>query len=103
MTSTGDGPVTTETKWALFLTKLVLGTLDTNGGKELLSELLHDHYARCRTSGLAESLLLVLEVRGVAVPDDIRNQIQQCNDTEQLNIWLTYASTATTIDEVIRE
>jgi len=66
-----------------------------------------EHRAQAVASAvaLAEArvILIVLEDRGVAVPDDVRDRVLGCTDRTQLGTWLHRASTATTIDQVIRE
>ncbi|MEH1125095.1 hypothetical protein [Micromonospora sp. CPCC 206061] len=51
--------------------------------------------------GEARAVLLVLEGRGVPVPDNVRDQILGCTDLDQLSTWLRRAGNATTIDDVI--
>lgn len=51
--------------------------------------------------GEARAVLTVLEGRGVAVPDDVRDQILDCTDLDQLDTWLRRAINATTIDDVL--
>ena len=53
--------------------------------------------------GQANAIMIVLDERGVAVPDDIRDHVLECTDPTQLNVWLRQACTATTIADVIRE
>ncbi|MEV6743247.1 hypothetical protein ACIOZL_12390 [Streptomyces sp. NPDC087769] len=53
-----------------------------------------------RVEGLAEVLLIVLDARGIAVTDGIREQIDTCYDLPLLRHWLTRAATATTAEEV---
>jgi hypothetical protein len=74
---------------------------------EFLSPRLREDYQRKKASregpGWAKSILIVLEVRRVAFPDEIRKRILGCRDLDQLRVWLLRAVTATTIDNVIRE
>jgi hypothetical protein len=56
--------------------------------------------ARGEAKGEAKSVLLVLESRGVPVPDSFRQQVMACTDTGQLERWLRQAVTATTVDDV---
>lgn len=39
-------------------------------------------------------MLLVLEARGIDVPDEARDRIIACDDPELLRRWLTRAATA---------
>lgn len=92
-------PEATRTRWEAFM--------NTAAGYEFQSELLRnlaaEGAARGEARGEARAILTVLEVRGVAVPDDVRDRVLGCTDTGQLDIWLQRASTATTVDDVIRE
>ncbi|MET9799272.1 hypothetical protein [Streptomyces sp. NPDC006368] len=60
-----------------------------------------------RTQGRAESraedLLLVLEQRGMDIPDGARERITHCDDAELLRHWLTRAVTAPTLEDVFTE
>jgi hypothetical protein len=60
------------------------------------------HTASAVALAEARAILVVLEDRGVAVPDDVRDRFLECTDPTQLGTWLHRASTATTIDDVIR-
>jgi hypothetical protein len=75
--------------------------MTTTAGYEFQTKLLRDADARGKARGEAQSILIVLEGRGVAVPDDVRDQVLECTDKGQLDIWLRRASTATTVDDVI--
>lgn len=87
----------------------------TAAGYEFQSELLRnlsdqykaEHQARGEAlgeaRGEAQAILTVLEERGVPVPDDIRDRIMACADTNQLATWLRRAVTAATADDVVRE
>ena len=52
--------------------------------------------------GEAQAVLTVLDARGVAVPEAIREQILACTDLTQLDTWLRCAVTAATAEDVIR-
>jgi ClpX C4-type zinc finger len=54
-----------------------------------------------KARGVARAVLVVLDTRGVAVPEAIREQILACADLTQLDTLLRRAVTATTADEVI--
>src|SRR5262249_6446027 len=53
--------------------------------------------------GTARSLLTVLRVRGIAVPDAIRKRILAQKDPERLERWLEKAAVASSITAVIDE
>lgn len=50
--------------------------------------------------GKAESLLTLLEVRGVAVSKALRSKILTCTDLETLERWLRNAATASSTAQV---
>jgi hypothetical protein len=76
--------------------------MTTAADYEFQSELLRNVLARGRAQGEAQAILTLLDGRGVAVPDDVCDQVLECTDTSLLDIWLRRAITATTVDDVIR-
>jgi hypothetical protein len=54
-----------------------------------------------RTETRANDVLTVLRVRGIAVPDAVRRQIQAERDLSRLERWLERAIMARSIAEVI--
>jgi hypothetical protein len=50
--------------------------------------------------GEAKALLLVLKERGFCVSDALRERVESCTDTAELETWLGRAATANSIDEV---
>ncbi|QNP64748.1 hypothetical protein [Streptomyces genisteinicus] len=56
--------------------------------------------AEGRAEGEARSVLLVMERRGIDVPDDVRERISTCTDPDTLLEWLGRAVTATSAEEV---
>ncbi|GAA1266487.1 hypothetical protein GCM10009677_18400 [Sphaerisporangium rubeum] len=57
--------------------------------------------AKGRVEGCAESVLVVLEGRGLTVTDAERERIIGCTDTDQLRQWLLRAVTAASVDELL--
>ncbi|MGW4791491.1 hypothetical protein ACWEPC_03605 [Nonomuraea sp. NPDC004297] len=55
------------------------------------------------TIGEARSLLRVLAVRGLDVPDSIRTRITNCTDATQLETWVARAVTAQTIQDLFND
>ncbi|WP_399119080.1 hypothetical protein [Streptomyces sp. KM273126] len=53
-----------------------------------------------RAQGRAEDILLVLEQRGLDVPDQARERITECGDTQIMRHWLARAVTAPTAEEI---
>jgi hypothetical protein len=72
-------------------------------GYEYQSDFAKKYVAEGRTEGRAESLLTVLRVRGIAVPDTAREHILAQKDPARLERWLEKATVAASIAEVIDE
>ena len=62
-----------------------------------------EHQARGEALGKARAILAVLDGRGVAVPDDVRDRVLECTDRGRLDTWLRRAVTAATVEYVIRD
>ncbi|MEU6016514.1 hypothetical protein ABZ826_21340 [Streptomyces sp. NPDC047515] len=77
-----------------------LVAVDLSFYKSFMSEEIRDEG---RAKGLAESLLLVLEARGIAVTDEIREKITNCDDLQLLRQWLHHAATVATAEGVFTE
>jgi hypothetical protein len=56
--------------------------------------------AKGKAKGKAESVLTVLDARGIAISDDARERITSCTDVEQLDAWIRHAATASRIEEL---
>ncbi|WP_199487636.1 hypothetical protein [Actinomadura spongiicola] len=54
-------------------------------------EQVKSHIAVSEAASKARAILLVLEGRGVTVPDEIRERITSCTDTERLDRWIRRA------------
>ncbi|MFE9321010.1 hypothetical protein ACIHDR_14295 [Nocardia sp. NPDC052278] len=61
--------------------------------------------AECRAKAEAKvwaaSILRILELREMAVPEDVRACITTCTDLDQMTTWFVRAVEADTIDELI--
>ncbi|MFI6964872.1 hypothetical protein ACIBN5_24180, partial [Streptomyces sp. NPDC050255] len=85
-----------------------LVAVDTSFYKSFMSEEIRDEgraqgRAQGQAQGQADSLLLVLDVRGIALTEEAREMITACTDTHLLHHWLERAATATTAEEVFGE
>lgn len=91
-------PEAARTRWEVFVT--------TTAGP-YYSERFRSVYAEGRAEGEAEgearSVLAVLNARGIAVPDVVREHILACTDSHQLILWVARAATVATAEEVIRD
>ncbi|MEU0392015.1 hypothetical protein ABZ208_04390 [Streptomyces sp. NPDC006208] len=56
-----------------------------------------------RAEGRAEDILVILERRGVDVPDEARERITGCGDLDTLSRWLVRAVTASSTEEIFTE
>ncbi|GAA5063358.1 hypothetical protein GCM10023336_42530 [Streptomyces similanensis] len=82
--------------------------VDLSFYKSYLSEELRDEgrtegRAEGRTQRGAEDVLLVLETRGIDVPEDLRGRITACDDPELLRRWLARAVTAPSAQEIFAQ
>ncbi|MFH8476297.1 hypothetical protein [Streptomyces sp. NPDC018000] len=81
-----------------------LVAVDLSFYKSALSEEIRDEGRdEGRAEGRAEGLLLILDVRGIAVTDETRQKITSCDDPQLLHQWLNRAATATTAEEIFAE
>jgi hypothetical protein len=60
-------------------------------------------YAEGRAEGRAEGILSVLEVRGIPVPDGVRERITTCTDLDTLTLWFDRSLTATAAEDLFAE
>jgi hypothetical protein len=51
----------------------------------------------------AEDILVVLEARGVHVPDDVRARITGCDDPDLLRRWLVRAAVAPSAEGILTD
>jgi hypothetical protein len=78
-----------------------LVAVDLSFYKSYISEEIRDEgRAEARVQTAAEDVLLVLEARGIDVPDEIREQITACDNPELLRRWLARAVTAPSAAEI---
>jgi TfoX/Sxy family transcriptional regulator of competence genes len=50
--------------------------------------------------GIAEAVLIVLETRGVAISDALRQEISVCQDHDRLHRWLRQAALASSAEDL---
>ncbi len=80
--------------------RAALEDLMAGGTYEFQSDFAKKHQATGRAEGRAESILDVLEARGLAVSDDARARILACTDAAQLAAWVRKAVTAASVEEL---
>jgi hypothetical protein len=77
-----------------------LVAVDLSFYKSSISEEIRDEG---RVQGRVEDILVVLEARGIDVPDEIRERITACDDPDRLRHWLTRAAVAPTVEEIFAD
>jgi hypothetical protein len=60
-------------------------------------------YLEGEAKGEAKGVLRVLEVRGLAISDEVRSRITACTDLDRLNDWLDRAGTVESAEELFTE
>ncbi|MFF3498327.1 hypothetical protein [Streptomyces sp. NPDC003247] len=55
------------------------------------------------TNGRAADILRVLELRGVAVPEAVRERVTSCTDLDILGTWLDRSLTASAAEDLFDE
>ncbi|MEO3793997.1 hypothetical protein ABGB14_27610 [Nonomuraea sp. B10E15] len=58
--------------------------------------------AEGKAEGEANAVLLILEARGISLPDEARARILACTDLHTLESWVRKAATAKSADELFR-
>jgi hypothetical protein len=72
-------------------------------GYEYQSDFAKKYVTQGRTEEAARNVLAVLRVRGIAVPDDVRERILAQKEPERLERWLEKAAVAASVAAVIDE
>jgi hypothetical protein len=73
---------------------------EAKGRAEGVAEGRAEGVAEGRVDGEAAALLVILETRGIPVPEEIRGRIRECGSLEQLETWVRTAATAESIEDV---
>ncbi len=72
-------------------------------GYEYQSDFAKKYVAQGRAEEAARAVLTVLRVRGIAVPDAVRERILAQKDPERLERWLEKAAVAVSVTAVLAE
>ncbi|MEV2230785.1 hypothetical protein AB0H69_19690 [Streptomyces phaeochromogenes] len=59
--------------------------------------------AKGRAEGEAKGILLVLEVRGIPVPADVRERVTTCTDLDRMDAWLERSRTVERAEDLFAE
>jgi hypothetical protein len=65
--------------------------------------LFEETYLEGKAEGKAESVISVLEKRGVPIPQAARDRITSCTDLDTLTLWFDRSLTATTAEDLFAE
>ena len=68
--------------------------------KKLEGERAADEEKKQKARTIADSLLKLLDARGIGVDDEARDRIQKTEKSDQLEKWLVRAATAESIEKV---
>ncbi|MET8828834.1 hypothetical protein ABZX33_23545 [Streptomyces sp. NPDC004608] len=60
-------------------------------------------YLEGKAEGKAEAILLVLDVRGIPVPDAVRERITTCTDLDLMDIWMERSRTVERAEELFTD
>ncbi|MBT2677083.1 hypothetical protein J7E95_41145 [Streptomyces sp. ISL-14] len=78
--------------------------VDLSFYKSYIAEEIRDEgRAKGETQRATEDVLEVLEVRGIHVPEAVRERITSCDDPETLRRWHRRAVTAPTAEEIFAD
>lgn len=64
---------------------------------------LRDRVEVARIQGAADILLEVLQRKGLSIPDDLRDHIRECEDVQQVRLWLPWALAAESVEGFNRD
>ncbi len=59
-----------------------------------------EYWQEVRAMTRAEDIVLILEIREIAVPDDVRARFATSTDLDQLAVWFDRAVKAESIDDL---
>ncbi|MGA5551964.1 hypothetical protein [Streptomyces pseudogriseolus] len=65
--------------------------------------LFEERYLEGKAEGEAKGILRVLEVRGLAISDDVRARITTCTDLDRLHDWLDRSGTVERAEDLFVE
>ncbi|MER7490525.1 hypothetical protein ABTY20_32510 [Streptomyces sp. NPDC126497] len=65
--------------------------------------LFEEKFLEGKAESKAEDILRVLNVRGLAIPDEVRERVAACTDLDSLTAWFDRALTITTAEDLFTE
>ena len=78
----------------------VLEKLMNPGTYQYPSDFARKYIARGKAEGMAQTLLKLLHVKGLAVPTELAARVESCQEFDQLDRWIERVLSATTLGEV---
>lgn len=91
----------------------ILGVAPDDAARDALEALMqtkeykNDFFDRAEAQGMAkgkaESLVVVLEYRGMHLTDEQNDRVMSCTDADQLDLWLRRALAATSVGDVFED
>ncbi|MFJ8807491.1 hypothetical protein [Streptomyces sp. NPDC102490] len=70
------------------------------GSNTIVEESWREGRAKGQAEGKAEDILHILEVRGVEIPDSVRERVAECTDLDVLGTWLDRSLSAVRAEEL---
>jgi hypothetical protein len=67
------------------------------------SDFARHHCGQGQIDAMANDVLLVLDARGIEVPEDMRERITSCTELDQLETWIRRAATLGTARDLFSE
>ena len=67
------------------------------------SDFARRHYGQGQTDARADSIIVVLDARGIEVPKDVRERITSRTELDQLETWIRRAATVSTAQGLFSE
>jgi hypothetical protein len=77
-----------------------LEAMMASGEYEIQSKFLRKYIAKGKKEGRAEDVLEVLEARGLAIPDDVRQRVTASTNLAELRRWLRRAAVVSSAREI---
>ncbi|MFE5259348.1 hypothetical protein [Streptomyces coelicoflavus] len=67
------------------------------------NSIVEESWLKGRAEARAESILRVLKVRGIEIPDSVRERVTSCTDLDVLGTWLDRSLSVTRAEELFAE
>ena len=81
-------------------TRRQLEEMMASSGYEIQDALIRKNVERGRAEGTAKAVLAVLEARGLAIPEEVRQQVTASADVAELERWLRRAAVVSSARDI---